>query len=452
MPHRNKLRHPARARFCAIASSALSRKIARMNFPGWQQLGPGEAAREIHARIRTRLAAPQQRAAIAVLAAENELATQFAGASSRRGPLAGVPFFAKDLFDVAGQPTFAGSTFLPEVRPTPARDSTLIRALRDAGAILAGKTHLHEFAYGITGENPHYGDCEHPHFPGRTTGGSSSGSAALVDAGIAPLALGTDTGGSVRLPAAFCGIYGFRLAPGSDWIADAFPLAPSFDTAGWFTQKAADMRATIAALIGSSPGEHAPRGCYLEPPGLDPEVALACRAAAQAFAPEAESAVRSDLLAGFLSAPATYNTLVALEAWQVHQSWAEKFRARYDPSVWQRLNRVHDLTTAQIDAAHADLAAVRQLWKTFFLTYDFLVLPASPFAALTKADCTLANRNRILALTTPASLGGLPVLTIPVFLPGGLSTGLQVVVDRVQSPALAFALTRGEKQPARVAA
>ncbi|HVS52767.1 MAG TPA: amidase [Opitutaceae bacterium] len=417
-----------------------------MTFRAWQQLEPEAAAREVHARVRARLSPAQRRAVLATLAPETALAAEFAAAPSI-GPLARVPFFAKDLFDIAGQPTFAGSTFLPEVRATPPRDSALVRALREAGAVLAGKTHLHEFAYGITGENPHYGDCEHPRFPGRTTGGSSSGSAAVVAAGIAPLALGTDTGGSIRVPAAFCGLFGFRLAPRDAWIADAFPLAPSFDTAGWFTGSAADMRTAIAALVGLAPTGRAPRGCHLELPGLDADVALACRRAAERFAPTCDATTRDTLLDAFRSALATYNTLVAREAWDVHRAWAKKYRARYDPAVWQRLNRGQEFTPTQIDAAERDFAAIRAQWKMFFHTYDFLVLPASPCVALTKAECTLENRSRLLTLTAPASLGGLPVLAIPVFLPGGLSTGLQIVVERATSSALAFALARSEEEP-----
>ncbi|MSU22820.1 MAG: amidase [Opitutus sp.] len=412
-----------------------------MRFAEWQQFSPTAAARELLRRVRTQLPPAQQRAAIACLAAEAELAASFTTAG-RTGLLGGVPYFAKDLFDVAGRPTFAGSTFLPEARSTPARDSHLLRAMTAAGAVLAGKTQLHEFAYGITGENPHYGDCEHPRFPGRTTGGSSSGSAAVVAAGIAPLALGTDTGGSVRVPAAFCGLFGFRLTARDQWIADAFPLAPSFDTAGWFTANAEDMRTAIAALIGLRTCEREPRGCYLELPGLDAEVATACRDAAARFTTPAEATVRDDLLHGFSSASDTYHTVVALEAWAVHQTWAERFRSRYDPVVWQRLNRVHSFTPAQIDSAPTGLTAMRLLWTNFFLTYDFLVLPATPCPALTKADCTLASRSRLLALTAPASLGGLPVLTVPVALPSGLSTGLQIIVNHPQSPAVNWALGR----------
>ena len=410
-----------------------------MTFAQWQQLAPAAAAREVLQRVRTRLPAAQQRAVIAALVDEATLTANFA-ACARTGPLGGVPFFAKDLFDAAGMPTLAGSTFLPEVRPTPANDGAFVGALRHAGAVLAGKTHLHEFAYGITGENPHYGDCEHAHFPGRTTGGSSSGSAADVAAGIVPFALGSDTGGSVRVPAAFCGLFGFRLTPHDDWIRDAFPLAPSMDTAGWFTANAADMRDAISTLVGLRTSQREPRGGYLEMPGLDADVATACRTAAGKICAPAEAIVRDDLLAGFSRVLETYNTLCALEAWEVHQSWAERYRDRYDPAVWQRLNRVHALTADQIDSAHRGRTLLRLLWTNYFLTYDFLILPATPCPALTKAECTLENRGRLLALTTPVSLAGLPVLTVPVALPSGLTTGLQIVVNHPQSPVVNWAL------------
>jgi aspartyl-tRNA(Asn)/glutamyl-tRNA(Gln) amidotransferase subunit A len=412
-----------------------------MTFADWQQLSPEAAAREIHQRIRTGLAPGQQRAAIAQLASETELAARFA-ATPKTAPLHGVPFFAKDLFDVGGVPTFAGSTFLPEVRPTPANDGALVRAVKATGAVLAGKTHTHEFAYGITGENPHYGDCELPRFPGRTTGGSSSGSVAVVAAGIVPFALASDTGGSVRVPAAFGGLFGFRLMPRDPWISDAVALAPSYDTAGWFTAHAADMRIAIDALIGLRKSDLAPRGCYLEFGSLDQDVAHAFRNAAIRFAEPAEATVRDALLRAFAPALDAYNTVVAVEAWEVHRTWAERYHDRYSPVVWQRLNRVHTITAEQIAAADRATEVLRATWANFFKSYDFLVLPASPAPAPTKAECTLETRTRVLTLTTPVSIGGWPVLSVPVLLPSGLTTGLQIVVNDPRSPAVNWALTR----------
>jgi aspartyl-tRNA(Asn)/glutamyl-tRNA(Gln) amidotransferase subunit A len=331
---------------------------------------------------------------------------------------------------------------LDSVRPTPERDGGFARALHAAGAVFVGKTHLHEFAYGVTGENPHYGDCEHPRFPGRTTGGSSSGSVAVVAADIVPFALGSDTGGSVRVPAAFCGLFGFRLTPGDPFIRDAFALAPTFDTAGWFTQDAADMRAVLGTLVDMRRSAATPKGCYLEFGQLERDVAIACQAAAMRITTAADATLADQLLRGFAPALEAYHTIVATEAWQAHRTWAERFKDRYDPNVWQRLNRVHSVTRAQTDAAEITLKNVRAVWAKYFESYDFLVLPASPCAAPSKAECTPEIRNRILTLTAPASLGGVPVLTIPVQLPSGMTTGLQIVAKDQESAVFHWALER----------
>lgn len=409
-----------------------------MTFAEWQQLDPVAASRELQQRLASRLTPAQRRAAIAWMPAASELEDAFR--SSSRGPLRGVPCVAKDLFDLPGVPTLAGSTFLPEVRTTPARRANLLSAAEALGLVVAGKTHLHEFAYGITGENPHYGDCEHPNFPGRTTGGSSSGSALAVATGLMPVAFGTDTGGSVRVPAAFCGLYGYRGAPGEAWIVDAFPLAPSFDTAGWFTATGEDMKRMVNAFLRPPSETRQVRGCYLELPGLDEEASRSFQAAARRFAPPADALSASTLRAGFATSTDSYNTIVAAEAWTVHRDWAERYRDRYDPAVWQRLARAHALQPGQVDAARKYVTELRALFASYFETHDFLVLPATPCGALTKADCTPANRMRILALTTPASVAGLPVLTIPTTLRSGLTSGLQIVVPHCGSPALRQAL------------
>jgi amidase/aspartyl-tRNA(Asn)/glutamyl-tRNA(Gln) amidotransferase subunit A len=249
-----------------------------------------------------------------------------------------------------------------------------------------------------------------------------------VAAGIVPLAIGTDTGGSVRVPAAFCGLFGFRLTPGDPFVHDAFPLAPSFDTAGWFTANAADMRATIAALVGSDSSHGTPRGCSVDMPGLDPDVAASFRAAAARLTNRADATTADTLLTGFGSALETYSTIVAAEAWSVHAPWAERFRDRYDPTVWERIARGRTIPPEAIAAAREECAKIWALWAGFFSAYDYLVLPASPFGAPTKHGCTLENRRRILALTAPASIGGLPVLTVPFNLPSGLTGGLQIIV------------------------
>ena len=413
-----------------------------MTFGEWQQLAPEAAAREVRRRAEAHLSVSQRRAALAVLLDEAALQASFASAPVG-SPLRGVPYLLKDLFDVTGLPTFAGSSFLPEVRPAAGQDSQIVRELKAAGAVLAGKSQLFEFAWGLTGENAHYGDCEHPGFPGRTSGGSSSGSAAAVAADVVPFAIGTDTGGSIRVPAAFCGVFGFRGMPRDAWITDAVPLAPSFDTAGWFTRTAQDMKTAIAALVGLRTGEKAPRGCYLDMPGVDPEVAAACAAAAADLAVPADGIARGELLDKFAPAAEIYGVLAGTETWKIHKKWADRYRPRYGPLVRDRLDRARAISRAQVAAVEPSHAALKLAWEKFFLAYDFLVMAASPFPAPAKADLTPANRLRMRGLTGPATLAGLPVLTIPVPLPSGMSTGLQVIVNHPQSPAISWALRSG---------
>jgi amidase/aspartyl-tRNA(Asn)/glutamyl-tRNA(Gln) amidotransferase subunit A len=128
----------------------------------------------------------------------------------------------------------------------------------------------------------------------------------------------------------------------------------------------------------------------------------------------------------------------------VHKSWAEKYRDRYSPGVWQRLTRAQSVTPAQIEAAHRHTATLRGAWADFFKHYDFIMLPASPAAAFTRSELTLENRLRILNLSTPASIGGLPVLTVPAALSSGLTSGLQIIVNTTTSPVVDWALRQIE--------
>jgi len=165
-----------------------------------------------------------------------------------RGPLAGVPVLVKDIFDTAGTRTTYGSRVFRE--HVPARSAEAVRRLEQSGAVVVGKANLHEFAWGVTGRNPWYGTVRNPTRPGRIAGGSSSGNAAALAAGLVPLGLGTDTGGSLRIPAACCGVVGFKPAVGTLSTDGAFPLAPSYDTAGPLARTVADCALTFAVLAG----------------------------------------------------------------------------------------------------------------------------------------------------------------------------------------------------------
>jgi amidase/aspartyl-tRNA(Asn)/glutamyl-tRNA(Gln) amidotransferase subunit A len=424
-------------------SSPLPDPLQVLSIADWREIALDDPERflgTLRLRLKERMDLKQSRAVIAALADDDKIMAEIAAATSKGSPLI-APYFLKDLFDLAGLPTRAGSVFLAETRPIPTRDSAIVEVLRAAGAICAGKTQLHEFAYGLTGQNPHYGDCSHPRFPDRTTGGSSGGSAAVVAAGIVPFALGTDTGGSIRLPAAFCGLFGYRHIPGDAWIQDAFPLAPSCDTAGWLTGTAADMQAILGCLCGNKrPADREPHGCYLECGDLDEDVRLACRKSAEFFCQAADDHTRDQLLHAFRPGASCYTILTSAEAAQVHAPFLERFRERYSAPVWQRLDRGRHWSVDQLCEAEIQRRFLRDTLLSYFLTYDFLLLPAAPCAALRHSECDTYDRNRILQLSAPASLAGLPVLTIPVPLANGLSAGLQVLVPSPRSPVLPWVL------------
>jgi amidase/aspartyl-tRNA(Asn)/glutamyl-tRNA(Gln) amidotransferase subunit A len=460
---------------------------ATLPFAAWQEMAPAKAAQEVHRRIAA-LPAKLRSAALAWVRPEAELAMElsvggalrpdsFVADASQSGrkapptfdpPLHGIPYLLKDLYDLGGVPTKAGSTFLDRARGLPAQGGALPRRLGELGAVCAGKTHLVEFAAGLFGDNAHYGDCPHPHFPDRLSGGSSSGSAALVAAGVAPLAIGSDTGGSVRLPAAFCGLHGFRLSPRDDFIRDAMPLSPSLDTAGWFTANAADMLTTWQALVAgrarppdepshrevsAARPEDSPyplsgglRGCHLPAATFgfpfDTGTAAACDRAAAAIAGRADSATTASLLSAWQDAVGAYTVTVLSEAHAIHRDWLAPYHEHYEPGIWQRFTDGGHFTRDQLAKAAATITTVRVMWRQFFARHDFLVLPCAPFPALRKADCTPEARKQILTLTTPASLGGLPVLTVPVPLPSGLTAGLQIILPSADSPFVPWVLNR----------
>ncbi|WP_438483460.1 amidase [Oleiharenicola lentus] len=413
---------------------------ATLPFAAWQSLSPAEVARETQIRIAA-LPDDLHRAAIAWLRLEGELVTELEAGKDSTAPLRGIPYVLKDLFDLYGVPTFAGSTFLKQARGTPVADSAIVLRLRELGAACVAKTHLVEFAAGLFGDNLHYGDCPHPHFPERLSGGSSSGSAALVGVGAVPFAIGTDTGGSMRVPAAFCGVYGFRNAPRDAFIRDAVALSPTFDTVGWFTNNGADLLTATSALLGEfEPAHGSLRGVYVPAKSFgitfDPETAEAYENAAKAFAPSIDSVASEALFSSWQNAIDAYTVIALSEAHVVHREWLTRFKEHYTPSIWQRFTDGGHYTPAQIEGARATIATVRAAFAAFFVNHDYLILPATPFPALRKDECTPEARKSLLTLTAPASLGGLPVVTIPVILSSGLTTGLQIIVPSATSAAI----------------
>lgn len=392
---------------------------------------PAAAAALLHQRV-DRLGAGEQRAILASVPGVRTLTDAFAASIRRGGPLAGVPFMVKDLFAIEGHCIGAGSAFMAATRDPEVMDAPIVTRLRREGAVFAGITHLHEFAFGITGENPHFGDCPNPRLPDRLSGGSSSGSVAAVAAGLVPLAIGTDTGGSIRVPAAFCGVWGHRGTPHHEFTQHCFPLAPSFDAAGWFTATKPDLLTTLRALYGPAPFKPTTKPLaripsLLLPSEIEPSFAEHLDTAARELA----EPLPDDLLRAYLAATeasaAAFTTIQGREAAAVHEPWLDTRREAYDPVVWARLDRGRKRGDDELAAARATRARIRTMFETIFDRFSGLVMAASPFPALAKAGATEQARTRILQLTTPCSHAGLPALAVPVGLPDGTCGGLQVI-------------------------
>lgn len=348
------------------------------------------------------------------------------------GPLMGVPYAVKDLFDVCGFPS-RNSSVLPEFNACATKNSAIIERMSQLGATCVAKTQMNEFAYGLTGENPHFGNCRHPLLKNCLSGGSSSGSAYLVAADYLPLSFGTDTGGSIRLPAAWCGVYGIRWAPGY-FLKGAFPLAPSFDTMGWFSASDKDMTHTLRAWFNhdSANSTRELNGCSILPKHLL-EIESFDHLSAVLSHLEIKQLTNSDSFEALLSkCQFAFNVLQSVEAYAIHEKFIDKRMDAYDPQVMSRILRARKWTPADISKANLYKNKITNWFNDFFETYDFLVMPISPTASVPLKDANSSLREMTLQLTTPASLSGLPALTVPVWLDEKRSIGLQFIFKKVE--------------------
>lgn len=386
---------------------------------------------EVCYRDWSALAKGSGKSAIAWVESIQRLQAHWEDVSLTPGPLSGVPCFVKDLFDQEGTPTLAGAK-LRLKSPKAERDSLLVQELRKRGLVLAAKTHMHEFAYGLSGENPHFGNCPHPTVQDALSGGSSSGSAWAVGAGVAPIAIGTDTGGSIRVPSAFCGIYGYRKAPDAWCQEGAFPLAPSYDTAGWFTGLPEDMSYALDRLLPAGTENLAKlngEGFWFPGWGNSPDEELqdTFLKRSQGLGLASPEKWQKRIALAFSDCGQPYSVLQSREAFEVHQERLDIDKAGYDPEVWARIDRGRHWAPKQIDESLDKTRRVQDALGELLEEFSFLVMPAVPFRTPRKRDFDLKLRDALLAYTTPGSMTGSPTLVLPIRLPDGRSSGLQIL-------------------------
>ena len=349
------------------------------------------------------------------------------------GPLAGLRFVVKDVIDVAGVPTTAGSPAWARSHPTPQQSAPVVDTLLAAGASLVGKAISDELAFSLNGTNPHYGTPCNPAAADRVPGGSSSGSASAVGGGECDFALGTDTGGSVRIPASYCGVFGFRPSWGRIPVAGVTALAPSFDTVGWFARDGDTMLRVGQVLLGPPPAEP-PRPPVFVPlvEGLeiaDDGIAEALSATLRARFP-GQVAPDRRLGIDLTEWARVRGVMQSYETWQLHGGWAQQHAGELGPGVRARLLACAQTTRADYERARADRKAIAAVLDDAVEPGEVLCLPAAPGPAPSLAaprDELDRQRVRLLRLMAPAGLWGAPQLSVPALTAGTLPVGLGLI-------------------------
>jgi AtzE family amidohydrolase len=361
-----------------------------------------------------------------------------------------VPFASKNLFDLEGLTTLAGSKINAE-RPPAVRDATLVARLKQAGAISLGALNMDEYAYGFTTENTHYGPTRNPHDPQRVSGGSSGGSGAAVAAGYSPLTLGSDTNGSIRVPAAFCGVFGLKPTYGRLSRAGAYLFCESLDHVGPFARTVKDLSLAYDVMQGPDPLDPvcttraaestlsqlsqgidglriAVAGGYFERMGT-PDVFAAVSAAAAAL-----GVTETVSLPDVEAARAAAYVITACEGSQLHFRDLQTRPHDFDPVVVERFLAGTLVPAAWYLRAQKFRSIFRAKVAEVFQKVDVLIAPATPTPAIVIGQPTiqldgveLPSRPNIGVYTQPLSFIGLPIVAAPVFQPGKLPVGVQII-------------------------
>jgi len=351
--------------------------------------------------------------------------------------LAGVSFAAKDLYAIAGYRCCAGNGDWLATHPPADRNAPAVSAMLAAGARLVGKTRLDELAWGMTGENLDYGTPANPRAPGRMPGGSSSGSAAAVAGGLADCALGTDTGGSVRVPASYCGIWGIRTTHGRISTQDVIPLAPSFDTVSFFARDAHLLRRLGTVLLGSPAAILVPRRLLIAQDAFAVAAEAAREALRQPMARIASTlTVESiNLAQGDLDQwPQLYRTIQSHEAWAAHGQWISERKPRLGISR-ERFAQAQLVGSAEVQRAAARRAEISARLDALLGHDGLIAMPAAYSVAPLPHDGE-AQRLSNLTLTAAASLCGLPQISLPLAQVDGLPLALSLIGPRGGDEAL----------------
>ncbi len=368
------------------------------------------------------------------------------------GPLSGLTFVVKDNFDVAGFTTGAGNPDWARSHQPAKSHAWAVEALLKQGAHLIGKTIMDELAFSVIGTNAHYGTPSNVNAPGRLPGGSSSGSAAAVAGGLCDAGLGSDTGGSIRVPASFSGLYGIRTTQGAIRKDGMVPLAPSFDTVGWLARDAATLGRVGAALLPAEETE-APFDRLIVAEDAFGQVLEETRAGLEPAVTRLKQLFRHESVEMGEGKPLsdwqrTFRHIQAVEFGRCHRSWIMTRRPRFAPDIAHRISWAISLPEENELEAIPKREAVRNRLEGLIGRSGLLCLPTVPGPAppIDADGKDLASwRNRLLALTAPASLAGLPQLCLPLGKADGLPVNLSLIAPVGRDRALLALAKRLER-------
>lgn len=350
------------------------------------------------------------------------------------GPLSGLTAAVKDMYDIAGYRTGGGNPEWLRTHAPAASNSAAVARIVAAGASIIGKTVCDEFFYSVSGTNAHYGTPLNPRAPERLPGGSSSGSASATAAGACDFALGSDTGGSVRVPAAFCGVYGIRPTHGRVDLAGAMPMAPSFDVGGWFANGPGIFRRVGDVLLNSSRVPAAIDHLIILEDAFeqaDPDLAALLQSGLGGMAEDLPKPERSRVAPGGLDPwREVFRVIQAGEVWRTFGEFVERHRPRFGPGIRERMELAAKVPEREVAQARQEHTRVRDQIRAMVRPGTILALPTAPCVApllSTPADELESFRARVMRLTCIAGLGGLPQVNVPIGAIAGCPVGLSFI-------------------------